>query len=267
MRLQDLQIAGEQPQVQAPVFRGLAFTKVAPGCRLNNEAAANKVDGSTLACAVASTRDPGIVELEIGNMRTQQKIRLWGPESGNVDAEIRSRWGRPIGYINTSKRALPFCRRSRRSDSKKIQDQLVIIDTDVDGVEVSKVGNVKRENERLLSFSYPSAANLNSIGIVNCYATILEAFAYHFERAIVICYIQDPGQGFGPGLEFAIGIFDLHGDGDHVFGARGQAGGLADVAAALAIAQGQDPEGAEDCLLYTSPSPRDGLLSRMPSSA
>ena len=26
-------------------------------------------------------------------------------------------------------------------------------------------------------------------------------------------------------------------------------------------------EGAEACLLYTSPSPRDGLLSRMPSSA
>ena len=25
--------------------------------------------------------------------------------------------------------------------------------------------------------------------------------------------------------------------------------------------------GVEDCLLYTSPSPRDGLLSRMPSSA
>ena len=24
---------------------------------------------------------------------------------------------------------------------------------------------------------------------------------------------------------------------------------------------------AKDCLLYTSPSPRDGLLSRMPSSA
>ena len=24
---------------------------------------------------------------------------------------------------------------------------------------------------------------------------------------------------------------------------------------------------ANDCLLYTSPSPRDGLLSRMPSSA
>ena len=26
-------------------------------------------------------------------------------------------------------------------------------------------------------------------------------------------------------------------------------------------------DGSEDCLLYTSPSPRDGLLSRMPSSA
>ena len=27
------------------------------------------------------------------------------------------------------------------------------------------------------------------------------------------------------------------------------------------------PEGVDACLLYTSPSPRDGLLSRMPSSA
>ena len=27
------------------------------------------------------------------------------------------------------------------------------------------------------------------------------------------------------------------------------------------------PDGVESCLLYTSPSPRDGLLSRMPSSA
>ena len=29
----------------------------------------------------------------------------------------------------------------------------------------------------------------------------------------------------------------------------------------------QDPLQAQACLLYTSPSPRDGLLSRMPSSA
>ena len=30
---------------------------------------------------------------------------------------------------------------------------------------------------------------------------------------------------------------------------------------------GQAIRGFKDCLLYTSPSPRDGLLSRMPSSA
>ena len=29
----------------------------------------------------------------------------------------------------------------------------------------------------------------------------------------------------------------------------------------------EDEDDYEDCLLYTSPSPRDGLLSRMPSSA
>ena len=29
----------------------------------------------------------------------------------------------------------------------------------------------------------------------------------------------------------------------------------------------QVPQPPESCLLYTSPSPRDGLLSRMPSSA
>ena len=37
----------------------------------------------------------------------------------------------------------------------------------------------------------------------------------------------------------------------------------------LAVAVGEEPETVETvaCLLYTSPSPRDGLLSRMPSSA
>ena len=33
------------------------------------------------------------------------------------------------------------------------------------------------------------------------------------------------------------------------------------------VAARRELEGAERCLLYTSPSPRDGLLSRMPSSA
>ena len=32
-------------------------------------------------------------------------------------------------------------------------------------------------------------------------------------------------------------------------------------------ALGLVPHGIDGCLLYTSPSPRDGLLSRMPSSA
>ena len=33
------------------------------------------------------------------------------------------------------------------------------------------------------------------------------------------------------------------------------------------ISLGKDSEHRNSCLLYTSPSPRDGLLSRMPSSA
>ena len=35
----------------------------------------------------------------------------------------------------------------------------------------------------------------------------------------------------------------------------------------LRVKLGIDPTGTDICLLYTSPSPRDGLLSRMPSSA
>ena len=38
-----------------------------------------------------------------------------------------------------------------------------------------------------------------------------------------------------------------------------------DVLIAAAVKEAVDQ--ARDCLLYTSPSPRDGLLSRMPSSA
>ena len=35
----------------------------------------------------------------------------------------------------------------------------------------------------------------------------------------------------------------------------------------VVFAEGAQPEHLYVCLLYTSPSPRDGLLSRMPSSA
>ena len=36
---------------------------------------------------------------------------------------------------------------------------------------------------------------------------------------------------------------------------------------AVVFLAGSDAGDVCDCLLYTSPSPRDGLLSRMPSSA
>ena len=39
------------------------------------------------------------------------------------------------------------------------------------------------------------------------------------------------------------------------------------VATGLVAALGLFPHPTDACLLYTSPSPRDGLLSRMPSSA
>ena len=46
---------------------------------------------------------------------------------------------------------------------------------------------------------------------------------------------------------------------------RGEAVGMSEVDAAIRLAEIEDPR--LPCLLYTSPSPRDGLLSRMPSSA
>ena len=53
-------------------------------------------------------------------------------------------------------------------------------------------------------------------------------------------------------------VADAH-NGDAVF---------LDIDAALAeVALYADPRALGGCLLYTSPSPRDGLLSRMPSSA
>ena len=48
--------------------------------------------------------------------------------------------------------------------------------------------------------------------------------------------------------------------------ARGESETVADQCKQL-LAIWNDSEDFRDCLLYTSPSPRDGLLSRMPSSA
>ena len=43
--------------------------------------------------------------------------------------------------------------------------------------------------------------------------------------------------------------------------------GVLDRESVDAVLNDLDEYAVEDCLLYTSPSPRDGLLSRMPSSA
>ena len=53
---------------------------------------------------------------------------------------------------------------------------------------------------------------------------------------------------------------------DGVTGDHGAAGHT-DMESERAVACGKAKEGSGCCLLYTSPSPRDGLLSRMPSSA
>ena len=45
-----------------------------------------------------------------------------------------------------------------------------------------------------------------------------------------------------------------------------RSGGSGGSESAMAVGD-EGMEDAEGCLLYTSPSPRDGLLSRMPSSA
>src|SRR5664279_3970018 len=59
---------------------------------------------------------------------------------------------------------------------------------------------------------------------------------------------------FHPGAEILIGI-------------RRRQADVADIAGAIARRNVHAAREGDGCLLYTSPSPRDGLLSRMPSSA
>ena len=64
-------------------------------------------------------------------------------------------------------------------------------------------------------------------------------------------------------LEFnqvgGLGVHELSGDAVAELGRMAAGAGMQVIAV--------DPPSFKTCLLYTSPSPRDGLLSRMPSSA
>ena len=64
--------------------------------------------------------------------------------------------------------------------------------------------------------------------------------------------------------ERSIAVMGLHRKFNHHTGADAFAGG--DIKLAFPLAEDIEPL-MYICLLYTSPSPRDGLLSRMPSSA
>ena len=73
---------------------------------------------------------------------------------------------------------------------------------------------------------------------------------------------------YGTLIDWESGIADALSEWSRRRGARMErAELLAAFSEAEPVVQSADPELPYPCLLYTSPSPRDGLLSRMPSSA
>ena len=62
-------------------------------------------------------------------------------------------------------------------------------------------------------------------------------------------------------------VADILNSGEEYMAAPGGRGGYGNVKYSSSTSQYPVIAQAGDCLLYTSPSPRDGLLSRMPSSA
>ena len=60
---------------------------------------------------------------------------------------------------------------------------------------------------------------------------------------------------------------EIQDDGAQIDGSSGGSNNLAGVMVSYNTLDKEDSDLFHTCLLYTSPSPRDGLLSRMPSSA
>ena len=76
------------------------------------------------------------------------------------------------------------------------------------------------------------------------------------QQALIARSARDPYQLAGASIGTALG---------RLFG--GPSKEMEQAQEAQEVMQNFNEFGAEVCLLYTSPSPRDGLLSRMPSSA
>ena len=88
--------------------------------------------------------------------------------------------------------------------------------------------------------------------------------------------VAPAGIGTEPGSSILIGDSLLHSTGIDIgsntgigvtIRKHGDATFTGIVTASAFFGDGSGLEGVSSCLLYTSPSPRDGLLSRMPSSA
>ena len=75
---------------------------------------------------------------------------------------------------------------------------------------------------------------------------VLVSFVEQNLNALEIVDGENASEGFGAGFELAASFIEFHSDRDHVLGSGGQPRGLPHVASALAIAQCQDPEGADD---------------------
>ena len=73
-------------------------------------------------------------------------------------------------------------------------------------------------------------------------------------RALGVALYSQPGECNGPARALGVALYSQPGECNRP-------------ARALGLALYSQPDECKSCLLYTSPSPRDRLVSRMPSSA